>query len=84
MADRIKKIKIKQADGSFSDYIPIGAEASNVDLKSGYTVEKTIGDIDVDAQGSIATQLSKATKVYNSVAEMKADTHVRGGLPLRH
>ena len=79
MADRIKKIKIKQADGTFSDYIPIGAEATNVDLKSGYTVEKAIGDLDIDTAGNITSQLSKATKFYDSVAAMKADTHLTGG-----
>ena len=79
MADRIKKIKIKQADGTFSDYIPIGAEATNVDLKSGYTVEKAIGDLDIDTAGNITSQLSKATKFYDSVAAMKADNHLTGG-----
>ena len=59
MADRIKKIKIKQADGNFSDYIPIGAEAENIDFKSGYNLEKTVGTINPDEEGSIATQLGK-------------------------
>lgn len=40
MSDRIKKIKIKQVDSSFSDYIPIGADAKDIDFEhSGASVE---------------------------------------------
>ena len=43
MSDRIKKIKIKQADGTFSDYIPIGANAKDIDLQyNGSNVENTL------------------------------------------
>lgn len=78
MSDRIKKIKIKQSDGTFSDYIPIGANAKDVDMANGYSLENTIGTIDVDKEGSIKTQLSKTTKYYDSVADMKADTQLTG------
>ena len=80
MSDRIKKIKIKQSDGTFSDYIPIGANAKDVDMANGYSLENTIGTIDVDKEGSIAKQLSKTTKYYDSVADMKADTQLTGGV----
>ena len=79
MSDRIKKIKIKQSDGTFSDYIPIVANAKDVDMANGYSLENTIGTIDVDKEGSIAKQLSKTTKYYDSVADMKADTQLTGG-----
>lgn len=79
MSDRIKKIKIKQSDGTFSDYIPIGANAKDIDMANGYSLENTIGTIDVDKEGSIAKQLSKTTKYYDSVADMKADTQLTGG-----
>ena len=79
MSDRIKKIKIKQNDGTFSDYIPIGANAKDIDMANGYNLENTIGTIDVDKEGSIKTQLSKTTKYYDSVADMKADTQLTGG-----
>ena len=43
MSDRIKKIKIKQSDGTFSDYIPIGADAKNIDFEhNGSNIEKTL------------------------------------------
>ena len=43
MSDRIKKIKIKQTDGTFSDYIPIGANAKDIDFKhNDSNVENTL------------------------------------------
>lgn len=42
MADKIKKLRIKQATGNFSDDIPLGADAANVDLTNGQTVEQNL------------------------------------------
>ena len=39
MADLIKKIKIKKQDGTFTDYIPIGAEAQNISTSDGDSVQ---------------------------------------------
>ena len=39
MADLIKKIKIKKQDGTFTDYIPIGADAVNIETSDGESVE---------------------------------------------
>ena len=65
MSDRIKKIKIKQADGTFSDYIPIGANAKDIDLQyNGSNVENT---------------LKKKPYYYDSVAEMKLDDTLKEG-----
>ena len=36
----IKKVKVKQADGSLSDYINFGADASNVSLAEGLSLEE--------------------------------------------
>lgn len=55
MANLIKKIKIKKEDGTYTDYIPIGAEARNVSTKDGESVE---------------TKLNKKPYYYNTVAEM--------------
>lgn len=63
MADLVKKIKIKKQDGTFTDYIPIGAEAQNVD---------------VDGE-SVAYKLNKKPYYYDSVADMKADTKLKAG-----
>ena len=37
---KTKKLKYKQADGSLSDYIAIGADAKNIDLEEGITLEE--------------------------------------------
>lgn len=57
--DRIKKIKIKQQDGTLSDYYPIGADAQNIDMPNGYDLNSVIGNIDVDNDGSIEFQLDR-------------------------
>lgn len=62
--DRIKKIKVKKADGTMTDYIPIGADARNIDLENGSNVEEV---------------LSKKPYVYESVAAMKADSKLKAG-----
>lgn len=59
MSDRIKKLKIKKQDGTFSDYIPIGADAENIDMPNGYDLDSVIGNINVDNDGSIGFQLEK-------------------------
>lgn len=62
--DRIKKLKIKKQDGTFSDYIPIGADAENIDTTDGESVQ---------------LKLNKKPYYYNSVADMKADTKLKAG-----
>lgn len=64
MADLIKKIKIKKQDGTFTDYIPIGAEAQNISTSDG---------------DSVQLKLNKKPYYYNSVADMKADTKLKVG-----
>ena len=64
MADLIKKIKIKKQDGTFTDYIPIGADAVNVETSDGESVE---------------LKLNKKPYYYNTVADMKADTKLKAG-----
>ena len=64
MADLIKKIKIKKQDGTFTDYIPIGADAVNVETSDGESVE---------------LKLNKKPYYYDTVADMKADTKLKAG-----
>ena len=59
MADLIKKIKIKKQDGTFTDYIPIGAEAQNVNMQNESSVQANIGNIDLENDGNIDQQLKK-------------------------
>ena len=60
--DRIKKLKIKKQDGTFSDYIPIGADAENIDTTDGESVQ---------------LKLNKKPYYYNTVADMKADNKLK-------
>lgn len=62
--DKIKKLKIKKQDGTFSDYIPIGADAENIDTTDGESVE---------------IKLNKKPYYYDTVADMKADTKLKAG-----
>ena len=65
MSDRIKKIKIKQADGTYSDYIPIGADARNIDFQhNGTNIEST---------------LKKKPYYYENVEKMKLDDSLQPG-----
>ena len=64
MGDLIKKIKIKKQDGTFTDYIPIGAEAQNVSTSDGESVQ---------------LKLNKKPCYYDTVADMKADTKLKVG-----
>ena len=45
MADLIKKIKIKKQDDTYTSYIPIGADAENVDCSDGESVELKLNKI---------------------------------------
>jgi len=54
MADKIKKMKVKQSDGTLSDYIYFAADASNVDMADGTDLQTTIDNVN--------TFLSKFTK----------------------
>lgn len=42
---KVKSLKIKQADGTFSEAIALGANATNVDMANGKTLETTIEEI---------------------------------------
>ena len=63
MSNLIKKVKIMQQDGTFTDYIPLGAEAEN---------------INVDGE-SVEVKLNKKPYYYDTVADMKADTKLKAG-----
>ena len=63
MSKIVKKMKIMQPGGTLSDYVPIGAEAEN---------------INVDGE-SVETKLSKKPYYYDTVADMKADTKLKAG-----
>lgn len=64
MADLIKKIKIRKENGTYTDYIPIGAEARHIDMKDGDTVEE---------------KMNKKPYYYSTIEDMKNDTKLKSG-----
>ena len=88
--DKLKYIKLENEDGSYSDSIPIGAEASNVSMNNGKSVQSIIGNINVDRDGSIAEQIetlyadvdnleAKAIISYDTLNEMIEDETIENG-----
>lgn len=43
--DKVKSIKILQADGTYTDEIPIGADASNIETSDGEDVETVLNNL---------------------------------------
>lgn len=64
MSNTVKNVKVKKKDGTLSDYIPIGADASNIDMQNGLDAETIIG---------------KKPYYFNSVAAMKAAEYLKEG-----
>lgn len=82
----IKRLKTKLSDGSLSNDIPIGADAENVFFTSGHTLDEVVGNIDIDTDGDIATQLangggggsSERCLIFSSLTNLKTRYNVRG------
>ena len=66
--DRVKKLKVKKTDGSFTDYIPIGADAEYIDTSDNLNLQEHLDLLN-----------NNKIKCYTSVAEMKADERLKIG-----
>ena len=62
MTQKIKKVKQMQQNGQWSADIPIGADAINVDMQDGESVE---------------SKLNKKPYYYNTISSMKTDTKLK-------
>ena len=77
--DKIKTVKIKNEDGSISEEsYTISVDAKNVDMDNGKDLQDTIGNINIDEDGSVAEQLKKYKNydadiaiLYNNVNNLK-------------
>ena len=68
--DKIKTVKIKNPDGSVSEETyTISVDAKDVDMKNGKDLQDTIGDINVDSDGSIAEQLKNIIERLEALEE---------------
>lgn len=72
--DKIKTIKIKNQDGSISEEsYTISIDARNVDMDNGKDLQHTIGNIDIDKNGSIAEQLNKYKNYDSDIENLYTD-----------
>lgn len=69
MADKIKSMGIKQADGTFGIMIPFGADASNVDFAENKSVADKIGEMDTAIAKNKTDVATKAVKKHDSEAD---------------
>lgn len=67
MAEIVKKIKIKQQDNTYSDYIPLGTDAKNVSTNNGKDLQVTLGDMNIDNDGSIAERLNNLENILEKM-----------------
>ena len=65
---KIKEIKIREEDGSYSDPIPMGADAKYIDMADGD-----------NAESAIARIKSGYAHYYDNIASMKNDTKLKEG-----
>ena len=55
--DKLTAIRIKYDDGTYSDEIPIGVLAENVEWNNTYSVVDVLGNVKVSTKGSIQSQI---------------------------
>ena len=73
--DKLKKIKVKQDDGTYGPEVPIGVDVKNIDMSDGKTLPEVLGPINVDANGTIKHQFDELNKnkvdkdVFNDIVE---------------
>lgn len=57
MNSKIKTFTVRSEDGSVTDELPIGANAEDIDLRSGENLQTVLGDISI-VKGSVEERLS--------------------------
>ena len=69
---KIKTVKIKEIDGSIGEEsYAITADAKDVDMSNGRSVQETIGTININEDGNIATQLKNKISKNNIVDNLE-------------
>lgn len=68
--DKIKTVKIKNPNDSVSEETyTIAVDAKDVDMANGKDLQDTIGDINIDRDGSIAEQLKNIIERLEALEE---------------
>ena len=69
--EKVKTVRVKEADGTISqEVINIAADALNVEMANGETVQDTIGDIDINEDGNIAEQLKSVKQTAINISDL--------------
>ena len=78
--DKLKYIKFEESQGQYTNSIPIGVDSKNVDLKTGYNLEETLGDYDL-TEGTIEDRFKKIkiSTTYETVIDMINDFTLKNG-----
>ncbi len=72
--DKIKTVKIKNEDGSVSEEsYSISVDAINVDMSNGKDLQDTVGNIDIDNDGSIANQLNNKININDIIDNLNTE-----------
>ena len=71
--NKLKLVRIQKADGSYSEGIPIAVEGQNVNMSTGKTLQNTIGPMDIDEQGNIASNLTYLKNKTKTLDDTKAN-----------
>lgn len=74
--EKIKSLSQKLTDGSFSEAIPFGADAINIDLAEGKNLEEKIAEMDNKASGRAPTYHASSAEIYG-LASDKEYGHVK-------
>lgn len=75
MAEKLKSLKVKRLDGTFSDEIPISVDAGNVEMTDGSNLSTTITNINNDLSAKANTQeVTTAIEATNTEVAKKVNT----------
>lgn len=58
MADIVTTVKIRNADGTYTDEKPIGTKSEYIETKDGSTLFDILGDVDYNAFGPLQKQIN--------------------------
>ena len=84
--DKLKYVKIENEDGSFSDNIPLGVDAENVDTNNGSTVEIELNNLKNknNSQDNLINNLNNKINIQdNSINNLQSQVNgLASGSPL--
>lgn len=71
--NKVKTIQIQQADGSFSDKVPVAVDASNVEMANRNSLQETIGNLNAKSGKNITERLNDLQDDITNLSDIKAN-----------